>query len=194
MQIRTAAALAATVVAAPLAMGGVFFDEDVDGDLSNDRFNPTVFNLGAGASSFIMDVIDSDQPQGDLDYFTVVIGDGLSIDSIVLAESFNPGGGFDNVAFIALQIGPIVTVDPASPNPAPLAGFVIGSPNLIGTNILPTLAGDFGPTLGSGEYAFWVQQTGESLTRLRLDFNVVPAPGAMAVLGLAGLAGVRRRR
>lgn len=194
MQMRTMAALAAISFIAPLAAGGVFFDEGVDGDLSNDRFNPTVFNLDAGTSSFVMDVVDSDQPQGDLDYFTVVIGDGLSIGSIVLAESFNPGGGFDNVAFIALQIGPIVTVDPAAPSPAPLAGFVIGSPNLVGTNILPTLAGDSGPTLGAGEYAFWVQQTGESLTRLRLDFNVVPSPGALAVLGLAGLAGVRRRR
>jgi MYXO-CTERM domain-containing protein len=28
----------------------------------------------------------------------------------------------------------------------------------------------------------------------RVDFGVVPAPGAVALLGVAGLAGARRRR
>jgi hypothetical protein len=193
MTIRLAA-LIGVGVASSLASGGIFYDEQVDGDLSSDRFNPTVFDLNTGTNTFIMDVVDSDLPEGDRDYFTVTVGAGQTITELFLTESFNPGGGFDAVAFIAMQIGPVVTVDPAAPDPSPLAGFIIGTPDLVGTDVLGLLAGDAGPTLGEGEYAFWVQQTGESLTRVRMDFTVVPAPGAAALLGLGGLVALRRRR
>jgi hypothetical protein len=191
MSIRAIIALAAF---APAAAAGITFDEAVDGDLSNDRTNPNVFALGSGTNLFTMDVVDSNNPTGDLDYFTVTVGAGFLIDSITLVSSTNPNGGFDPVAFIAMQIGPEVTVDPAAPNPAPLAGFVIGDPGQVGTDILPALSGSFGPTLGEGQYAFWVQQTGTDLTRVTLSFNVVPAPASAAALGCLGLFAARRRR
>lgn len=191
MTIRAIIALAAF---APAAAAGVIFDEAVDGDLSNDRANPTSFVLGSGANLFTMDVFDSDQPGGDLDYFTVNVGAGFTIDSITLVSSTNPNGGFDSTGFIALQVGPEVTVDPDAPNPAPLAGFVIAEPGTIGTNILPDLSGTVGPTLGEGAYSFWVQQTGVDLTRITLSFNVVPAPGAATAMGMLALLGARRRR
>lgn len=191
MSIRAIIALAAC---ASTAHAGFAYDEAIDGDLSNDRANPTAFSLTQGVSLFTMDVIDSDEPNGDLDYFTVSIGAGLSIDSITLVSSTNPAGGFDAVAFIAMQLGTEVTVDPAAPDPSPLTGFVIGSPADVGTNILPALAGMSGPTLGAGDYSFWVQQTGVDLTRLTLSFNVVPAPGFASALGCVGLLAARRRR
>lgn len=190
----TTRALIALAACAGTAHASIVYDEAVDGDLSNDRFNPTAFNLTEGVSVFTMDVIDSDSPNGDLDYFTVSIGAGLSIDSVTLVSSTNPIGGFDPTAFIALQLGTQVTVDPAAPDPSPLAGFVIGSPPTIGTNILPDLAGASGPTLGAGDYSLWVQQTGADLTRVTLSFNVVPAPGFASALGCVGLLAARRRR
>lgn len=198
MRNQTALAVAAMAFVGSIASAGglVIWDDAVNGDLSDDRFNPNVFALDNGVSSIISETVLSNFPSsegGDRDYFTVTIGAGQSITSIMLAESFNPAGGFDAVGFMALQFGPIVTVDPAAPNPAPLAGFVIGTEDLIGTDILGLLSGGLSE-LGAGEYAFWVQQTGEDLTRIRLDFNVVPAPGAMALLGLGGLVAGRRRR
>lgn len=197
MRIQNAAGLAAVALVGSIASAGglVIWDDAVDGDLSDDRFNPNVFVLGNGVSSVISETVFSNFPDegGDRDYFTVVIGAGQSLTSIILSEASNPNGGFDAAGFIALQFGPIVTVDPAAPNPAPLAGWLITFESLVGTDVLSDLSGGFS-SLGEGEYAFWVQQTGEDLTRIRMDFHVVPAPGAMALLGLGGLVGVRRRR
>lgn len=198
MRYQSTLAIAAVVLVGSAASAGglVIWDDAVDGDLSDDRFNPNVFNLQNGVSSVISETVFSNFPPsegGDRDYFTLVVGAGQSITSITLAESFNPAGGFDAVGFIGLQFGPIVTVNPDAPDPSPLAGFVIGNADLVGTDILGALSGGLS-SLGEGEYAFWMQQTGEDLTRVRLDFNVVPTPGALAVLGLGGLAAVRRRR
>jgi len=52
-------------------------------------------------------------------------------------------------------------------------------------------------TLQAGEYrfAYWSAAMGaESGTLFNLSFTAVPAPGAMALLGAAGLVGSRRRR
>ena len=51
-------------------------------------------------------------------------------------------------------------------------------------------------TLQAGEYSFgyWSAASGaESGTLFNLSFTAVPAPGALALLGVAGLAGRRRR-
>ena len=196
MQFRSLAALAAVVAGASCAMGSVFHDDAIHGDLSDDRFNPTVFNLGVGVNTIISETGLSNlpAPEGDRDYFTLVVGAGQTLTSITLVESVNVGGGgFDPVAFIGLQFGPMVTVDPDAPNPAPLAGWTLSTPDAVGTDLMSVLTGGL-TELGPGEYAFWVQQTGEDITRVRLDFNVVPAPGAVALLGLGGLVSTRRRR
>ncbi len=197
MRIQNAAALVAVAFVGSIASAGglIIWDDAVDGDLSDDRFNPNVFVLGNGVSGIISETRFSNFPDegGDRDYFTVVIGAGQTLTAIMLSEASNPLGGFDAAGFIGLQFGPIVTVDPNAPNPAPLAGWLITFENLVGTDLLGDLSGGLS-SLGEGEYAFWVQQTGEDLTRIRLDFHVVPAPGAMALLGLGGLVGVRRRR
>lgn len=189
----TTRAIIALAACAGTAAAGINYDETVDGDLSNDRFNPTNFVLGTGVSNFTMDVIDSDQPTGDLDYFSVTIGAGLSIDSIILTDASNPNGGFDAIAFLALEVGPQISVDPAIPDPSPLAGFFLSNPTLVGTEVLDDLTNG-GTSLGEGTYSLWVQQTGTDLTRISLAFNVVPAPGSAAALGCLGLLASRRRR
>lgn len=197
MSIRTTAALAAIVGFAPMALASVFYDEAIDGDMSDDRFNPNVFNLGLGSNTIISETLLSNlpQPEGDRDFFTVVVGVGQTLSQIVLTEASNPGGGFDSAAFVAMQFGPIITVDPENPfpNAGDLSGFILTTSDLIGTDVMAELSGLDGP-LGPGEYAFWVQQTGEDLTRVGLEFTVIPAPGAIATLGLGALLAGRRRR
>lgn len=195
MLIRTVAGLMAVGMLVPMASADVFYDETVDGDLSDDRANPDVFDLSLGTSGIIMEAVLSNlpSPDGDRDYFTVVVGAGQTLTEIIYADSSLPNGGFDSAGFLAMQFGPVVTVNPDAPDPTPLAGFIIGSPDLVGTNVLEALSGGL-TELGEGEYAFWFQQTGEDLNRVRFDFTVVPAPGAMALLGMGGLVGIRRRR
>jgi hypothetical protein len=190
----TASALLVSALTASISHANLIFQEGGN-DWSDDGLNPTAFsNLGLGTNAFIMHVVDSDSPNGDRDYFSITLGAGQAVDSIVLVSSINPGGGVDATAFIAMQYGPQVTVDPNAPNPGLLAGFVIGSPNVVGTDILNDLTGGAGGPLGPGTYSFWVQQTGVDLTRVELAFNVIPAPGGTALLAGTLLFVSRRRR
>ncbi len=195
MRIRDAAALGAVLCvlgAGSTAGAGValLWDDAVDGDLSNDRLNPTAFVLGFGTSAIVSETMLSATAGGDRDYFSVTVGAGQVLTSIVLAESSSDG--FDTAGFVGMQFGPQVTVDPDMPDASLLSGFAITSPDLVGTDILNMLSGQ--TSLGEGTYSFWVQQTGEFLTRIRLDFTVVPAPSGALALGMGLCLAGRRRR
>ena len=175
-----------------VASGNVIYDEMVDGDLSGDRFNPTSVGLQSGVNGVRMQVVSSDQPGGDRDYFTFSVGAGQFVDSIVIAES-SIASGFDSAGFVGLAFDSVFDFDPDMFTGPGLVGFVITDPGVVGTDQLGTLsAGQM--MLGEGDYTFWVQQTGQDLTTIQLDINLVPAPGSFAMLGIAGLVGVRRRR
>lgn len=181
--------LAALVTAPALAD----YDEAIDGDLSDSRFTPNQFDLGPGSFTISLSVVNSNDPSGDLDYFTISIADGFQLDSIVLTDLF--ATGFDEVAFLAIAEGPIVDTDPLNPDSSALFGFTLTEPSLVGTDLLETLNPmPVEGALPAGEWAFWVQQTGLDETFLSLEFNVsaIPGPGALAFLGLGALT--RRRR
>lgn len=188
--------LAAVIVAGFAGTAFAFdFDESIDGDLSDDRFNTSQFTLDLGSNIFRMQVVDSNNfVNGDIDYLTVTVPAGLQLDSIFLNESSAMG---DNRAFIGLAPGEDFPVDPQAPDPSLLTGFVITDNSLVGTNILSELQGfDPSPILGESVQSFWIQQTGFDLTQLEMQFNVseIPAPGAASLFGAAALAAARRRR
>ena len=185
-------AFGAALVAPALAVN---YDEVVDGDLSNDRFNPTPFTLQVGLNTIRMNVVDSnDFDTGDIDYFSITIPVGLQLDSIFLLESSVPHGAFDSIAFVGVAAGPIFPIDPMFIDPEPLLGFVLTAPELVGTDITADL-GLSAPVAGERVYSFWVQQTGFDLTTVALDFNVsvIPSPASAPLLALGALA-LRRRR
>ncbi len=189
----TRAALLAIAAIAPTAAANVIYDEAVNGDLSGDRFNPTIITLGLGQNTITMDVVDSNLDGGDRDYFTFSLAGGLSVDAILLADASNPNGGFDATAFVGLGSGNFFDFDPDTFQGPGLIGFVLTTPDLVGTDII----GDLNATQGAltaTDYSVWVQQTGQDVTRVSLTFNVVPAPTTAAFLGLAALATTRRRR
>lgn len=184
--------LAASASAGP----GFVYDEAVDGDLSDDWLAPTLFpDLQVGQSVVTMSVVNSDDVEfGDRDYFTVTIPDGLTLLSLDLL-SLDAGGG-DEIAFLGVQAGDQVTVDPAFPNPAPLLGWILTQQTNVGTDIQELLVGEANTPLGPGQYSFWVQQTGQDLTTLSLGFEVgiIPSPGTLGLAGLAAIGAMRRRR
>jgi len=186
------AASAAMTLAATSASATIY-DEAIDGDLSNDRFAPTALSLDLGLNTVTMDVIDSDTPNGDLDYFTFTLGAGEAISSITILESSNPAGGFDSAAFVGLAFDSFFDFDPDTFAGDGVEGFVITAPDTVGTDVLTDLSGGL-TALAAGDYTFWVQQTGIDLTRVSLGINVVPSPAAGTLLGLFGLAAIRRRR
>jgi len=184
---------ASTAVLVVSGAAASVYNESIDGELSGDRFNPTLVSVEAGLNAVTMQVVDSGFPGGDRDYFSISIGAGQSIDSIVVTDAFNPNGGFDSVAFVGLAFGNFFDFDPDTFNGPGLAGFVLTDMSVVGTESIGALSGGLA-TLGAGDYSFWVQQTGQDLTELTLAINVVPSSGAMGILALGGLAAVRRRR
>lgn len=189
--IKSVIAASAMLVASTAAAS--VYNESIDGDLSGDRFNPTMISVDNGLNTVTMQVVDSALPGGDRDYFTFSIGAGQSIDSIVVTDAFNPAGGFDSTAFVGLAFDSIFDFDPDAFTGPGLEGFVLTDMSVVGTESIGALTGGL-TSLGAGDYSFWVQQTGEDITELSLAINVVPSPSAMGVLALGGLAAVRRRR
>jgi hypothetical protein len=170
----------------------VIHDEAGDGDLSSDRFNPTSYSLSVGTSSIIATSVS-----GDREFVTLNIPGGAELSALTLATY----AGLDDTAFIAIQSGTTMTVDPDSPNPALLLGYShFGpGPGNVGTDILDDIgmgAGSIGftPPLPAGDYTFWIQQTGGNAATYQFDFGVTPEPASLALLGMGGLALIRRRR
>lgn len=173
------------------AAADVFHDESLDGDLSNDRFNPTAYTLSQGSNSLI-----ATSQQGDREFIALTIPAGLQL-SMLIQVSFI---GDDGVAFAGVQAGPIMTVDPDSFSAAGLLGWAHFGPFIFpdGSDILPAMgqgfdADGFVPPLPAGTYTFWLQQAGSPST-FELDFVVTPAPSTSALIGMAGLLAARRRR
>jgi hypothetical protein len=186
-------ALLAAAGAATAGPGNVF-DEAFLGDFSDDRFAPTFLDFDLGLNTVISTTaLSNDIVNGDRDYFTFTLEAGESIDSITLLNATNPGGGFDSVAFAGLAFDSVFDFDPNTNSGPGLVGFVLTTPDLVGTDIIGDLSAGL-DTLGPGDYSLWVQQTGDFLTQVELGFNVVPAPTTAALLGLGGLVAVRRRR
>lgn len=136
------------------------YNESRDGDLSNDRLNPTVLTVSAGDNR-----ITATSIQGDPEYFTVTVPDDATIDQIVL-EAYTSD---DDRAFLGVQAGTIMTVDAAIPTPTELLGWVHLGPDFtpLNTNMLDQLAAasgaiGFTPPLPAGDYTFWTQQTSET--------------------------------
>lgn len=141
-------------------------DEGNGGDFSGNPELPTEWTLAPGANSMLTGTEGSAE---DMEYvkFTVNACDMLS--SITLA-SYTTGSSA-NIAFMALQSGPVFTVAPSEAAERAdefLASIDFGV-NTEGLDILG-LSGVTEP-LGSGTYSMWIRQPPE-LSEYTLIFNV----------------------
>ncbi|MEM1026578.1 MAG: hypothetical protein AAGJ38_00680 [Planctomycetota bacterium] len=190
-------------------------------DLSDDPLNPTVIPLTQGSNAIGGDVISSGSGSflSDIDFFTVVVPDGLQLESVILSRYEAPA-----VSFLGFNPGDLVSADPSSDGVSQAIfadgalGFALVGQNLLGQNLFTNLAdGDvtidpltdlpsrlladarrFDPNqaLGAGSYAFVFQDTGPIRVVYELDFVVaaVPEPSALGLLLCAGLPFLTHRQ
>jgi hypothetical protein len=187
---RTAALVLLVAGFANAAAAVTTWDEAVNGDLSSTRTAPTTLALVQGPNLILGTTIG-----GDPDFFTVTVPEGQFLTELILGQFVSPS----NVAFLAIQQGPIIT---STTNPAVFLGWLHPGITHRGTNILDDLAlgagaQGFTPPLGPGTYALWMQETSSDLVTYRYNLVLVPEPsaGALLALGLGALAaGAARRR
>jgi hypothetical protein len=174
----------------PVASADFFWNEAVDGDLSNDRLAPNAFLFFPGTHSLL-----ATTGGGNLDYLSITVPAGAQFTELRLTSY----QGDDETAFVAVQSGAVFTEAPDFPDQANLLGWAHFGPFNIDTDILDDIGGGFGsigftPPLPSGTYTFWLQQLGGPVS-YQMDFTIIPAPTAAVLLFIgAATTGGRRRR
>lgn len=176
------AAIAATGAA---AQAGSFFSEVEDNNSLATANDLGSFGIPGGSI-----VIDGALSEGDVDWFAFTLEDTATLS---LFAGFAPGGA-DGI----LQI-----VD--------AGGDVIGFDDDNGVGFMPALqienlaAGDYfmgfsgfgdvgADSVDTDELADGLGHSQDFVYKLTMGFTIVPAPGAMALMGMGGLVMARRRR
>lgn len=177
----------------------VAWDETISGDISSNRLDPTRVGLVAGVNLIRGALGPTAVPDvHDLDYITVTVPEGHSLEALVLREAFVGG----SASFLAVQGGPIVLMPhDDSSGSAPLLGWTHFGSADVGLDLLPSMGGapfaaeGFSGPLPAGQYAFWLMElrTDEPYTySLCLNVVAVPAPAASLVGAIACVRGRRR--
>ena len=192
--VRSCAA-ATLAVSFSAASADVVWDEAIDGDLSDDYLAPTFIDVSEGSINVIF---TTDQDGDDDDIFTFTIAEGYELVGFVL-DDFVTDDPF-NLAFISIMPGNQMPFDPATPATEELLGYTLFNMSAVGNDLFLEMGAAFGTIgydgpLGAGDYTVWAQETSPSVDDWNINIVVaqVPAPGVLAVLGVAGLAARRRR-
>jgi subtilisin-like proprotein convertase family protein len=127
----------------------VVWDEAVDGDLSNDKNQPTRLNLAYG-NNVVTGAVGTGSED---DFFSFTVPEGMNLAKIRLLDYSSSS----NTTFFGIDDSPIYnTTDP------PFGRATIGAAS-VGTNILPAMGtslGNFTPPLPAGTYSFWLDENG----------------------------------
>lgn len=195
MKLSCARPLASLALVACLSTSGqaaTVWDESTQGDLSNNRLQPTALAMTAG-DNLVFGSVGSESGPIDRDFFSFSVPANGLLQAVVLLGNTSVSG---SSSFLALQAGPQVTTTPGGQNISALLGFIHYDPSMIGQNLLP-LMGVANLPLPAGTYSVWVQELSQVVPYgLNFVLSAVPEPGAGGLLlaGLAGLMGIRALR
>lgn len=153
-----------------IAQAQEVWNENSDGDLSDDASNPSgVFTLTQSSNIFV--AAQQGNPR-DVDFFAFTVPAGMEL----IELNVNNYQGADNVAFIGIDTGATSDIDFTNPVPGDLLGGASYGTASIGNNILPVMgnlggATGFSGPLPEGTYTIWLNQTGGP-SESTLDFVV----------------------
>ncbi len=181
--VRAIAFVGAVTAIAGLA-SAADYNEDIDGDLASLADGGTFFNVDVGTNTVTGTV---GQGSGlDEDFVTFNIGAGQQLASVILtAVNFTGGNTSTGFRLYADQGSGFFQASPGS-----FTAADVGVDYLTVWNLSDV--GGSAP-LGPGTYGILLAEFTAN-QGYSFQINVVPTPGAAAVLGLGGLAMTRRRR
>ncbi len=155
------------------------YSEAIGGDFSDDHLNPSDLVLREGTNGIGGTFGQGATPKvPDLDYVTLTVPAGLSLDQLILVDA-DVGGAF---SFIGVEEGQQVTAPPEAGDPSLLLGWTHFGSGDEGTDLLPAMAAGggaigFDPPLTAGFYTFWLQELDVSAPRA-YQFNFVVGEAA----------------
>jgi len=170
--------------------GALMHIEEVNGELSDDYQNPTVFNLTEGSNQISGTLLGSGFDQ---DFFTLNVAAGLEITEFNIISYFSNTA--NNGSFVGVQPGSTLSHSPAEiqADDQIAINFLLFSSALVDDTDDPpilsrlTVGNPLGgvDTLTEGSYAFWLNETGDG-SEWTLEFVVesVPEPSTISFLTL----------
>jgi len=196
LQSLHAASLLLACAFAPLASAAVVWNEDTDGDLSNNGLAPNFLTVVTGSNT-----VYGTTGNSDYDNFSFTVAEGSLFTGLVLQDGTSVAG---DLSFIGMQAGPAFTLPVPLTSAVGMLGWTHYDPTLIGVDLLPSMAvprfgsSGFATPLPSGSYSLHVQDTSGGQAKYGLDIQISsvpePAAGALALAGLLAVAGVAVRR
>lgn len=184
-------AIGALAALSGLAQGAIFFEFE-----SNDT-TATANDLGTITDPGDSVLVDGTMTSGDVDWFAISFTGQTELVMSIFSLSFGPSDnsqlmvldsnlniiGFDDDSNVGDMSSLQLTTLPAGTYYIGVSGFDDAG-----------VGGGGAPTVFDGLDASGGAHNQNWTYKLIIGANVVPAPGGVAMLGLAGLAGLRRRR
>lgn len=184
---------------ATISNAAVIFDDAIDGNASSDGSAPTSLTFALGSNEVLGTVSADASINNTRNFYTFSISEGQFLQSITLNEISvtNTGEDPNDPGFYALVSG--------TTSATPGTGFAnlggaLYDPSDLDSDLLGQITGggisggSGFTTIGEGDFTFVIQQTGTEISSFTLDFQVVPEPSSTALLGLAAIGLISRRR